>query len=195
MTRSGFNLRKLRQRDIAIIMIVISLGLAALWYFYMYQATTDRITELENEIVRLDADIRRGEDARHNLPALRLAVAELEQDRLDFLAELPRQSDVAGLIDSLRLSAVNSDMLVNSFSQGSASETVPEVRPIGFQVSLEGNFNNTMDFLSRLESMRRYTKVHQVGLRLSDNDSNDPIINSDFGFTVYVFTGSDPGEQ
>lgn len=190
-----FDLRKLRQRDIAIIMIVISLGLAALWYFYMYQATTDRITELENEIVRLDADIRRGEDARHNLPALRLAVAELEQDRLDFLAELPRQSDVAGLIDSLRLSAVNSDMLVNSFSQGSASETVPEVRPIGFQVSLEGNFNNTMDFLSRLESMRRYTKVHQVGLRLSDNDSNDPIINSDFGFTVYVFTGSDPGEQ
>jgi len=195
MTRNGFNLKKLRQRDIAIIMIVVSLLLGVLWYFYMYQPTQDRITLLEDDIALLDLDIRRGEDARRNLPELRLAVAQLEQDRRDFLAELPRESDVAGLIDALRVSALNSDMLVNGFGQSNASENIQDVRPIGFQINLQGTFQQTMEFLSRLEGMQRYAKVQRVGLNLDDNTSADPLINSDFGFTVYVYTGSDPGEQ
>lgn len=195
MTRSGFSIRKLRQRDVAIIMIVLSLLLGLLWFFYMYRPTQDRITALEDDIARLDLDIRRGEDARRNLPALRLAVAELEQDRRDFLAQLPRESDVAGLIDALRLSAINSDMQVNGFSQGSASENIQDVRPIGFQINLQGTFQQTMAFLARLEGMQRFAKIQRVGLNLDDNTSSDPRINSDFGFTVYVYTGADPGEQ
>ena len=195
MTRNGFSLRKLRQRDIAVIMIVLSLLVGVLWYFYMYQPTQDRITQLEDDIARLDLDIRRGEDARRNLPDLRLAVAQLEQDRREFLAQLPRESDVAGLIDALRVSALNSDMVVNGFGQANASENVQDVRPIGFQVNLQGTFQQTMDFLSRLEGMQRFAKIQRVGLNLEDNTSSNPLINSDFGFTVYVFTGSDPGEQ
>src|SRR5690554_4228145 len=195
MTSRGFDLRRLRQRDIAIIMIVLSLLLAVLWFFYMYQPTQERISTLESDIARLDVDIRRGEDARRNLPDLRLAVAQLEQDRLDFLAQLPRESDVAGLIDALRVSAIDSDMLVNGFSQGSASESIQDVRPIGFQIGLQGTFQQTMAFLGRLEEMQRFAKVQRVGLNLDDNTSADPLINSDFGFTVYVYTGSDPGEQ
>ncbi|MFA5550792.1 MAG: type 4a pilus biogenesis protein PilO [Trueperaceae bacterium] len=195
MTRNGFSLRKLRQRDIAIIMIVLSLLVGVLWYFYMYQPTQDRITQLEDDIARLDLDIRRGEDARRNLPDLRLAVAQLEQDRREFLAQLPRESDVAGLIDALRVSALNSDMIVNGFGQANASENVQDVRPIGFQINLQGTFQQTMDFLSRLEGMQRFAKIQRVGLNLEDNTSSNPLINSDFGFTVYVFTGSDPGEQ
>lgn len=195
MTRSGFSLSKLRQRDIAIIMIVLSLLLGVVWYFYMYQPTQDNITMLEDDIARLEVEIRRGEDARANLPELRLAVAELEQDRREFLAQLPRESDVAGLIDALRVSAINSDMLVNGFGQSGASENVQDVRPIGFQINLQGTFQQTMDFLSRLEGMQRFAKIQRVGLNLDDNTSSDPSINSDFGFTVYVYTGTDPGEQ
>ncbi len=194
MTRNGFNLRRLRQRDVALIMLVVSLLLGLLWYFYMYRPTQERIATLESDIARLDVDIRRGQDARNNLPALRLAVAELEQDRRDFLAELPRESDVAGLIDALRASATDSDMLVNGLSQGSAADSVQDVRPIGFQISLQGTFQQTMAFLARLEQMQRFTKVQRVGLNLEDNTSDNPLINSDFGFTVYVYTGSDPGE-
>lgn len=195
MTSRGFDLRRLRQRDVAIAMIVLSLLAGVLWFFYMYQPTQERITTLEGDIARLDVDIRRGEDARRNLPDLRLAVAQLEQDRREFLAQLPRESDVAGLIDALRVSAIDSDMLVNGFSQGSASENVQDVRPIGFQISLQGTFQQTMGFLARLEQMQRFAKIQRVGLNLDDNTSADPLINSDFGFTVYVYTGSDPGEQ
>lgn len=195
MRLGNFSLRNLRQRDWAIIFIVLSLLAGVLWYFYMYKPTQEQITVLEDDIARLDIEIRRGEDARRNLPDLRLAVAQLEEDRRIFLAELPRESDVAGLIDQLRVSASESDVLVNSFSQGTAQESIQDVRPIGFSVATQGTFGETMTFLSRLEELQRFTKIQQVGLNLEDNTSSDPMINATYAFTVYVYTGADPGEQ
>lgn len=195
MRLGNFSLRNLRQRDWAIIFIVLSILAGVLWYFYMYKPTQEQITVLEDDIARLDIEIRRGEDARRNLPDLRLAVAQLEEDRRVFLAELPRESDVAGLIDQLRVSASNSDVIVNSFSQGTAQESIQDVRPIGFSVATQGTFGDTMTFLSRLEELQRFTKIQQVGLNLEDNTSSDPTINATYAFTVYVYTGADPGEQ
>jgi len=191
----SFSLSKLKQRDWAIICIVLSLVAAVVWYFYMYSPTQDRIAQLESDITRLDADIRRGEDARRNLPTLRLAVAELEADRRDFLTQLPRESDIAGLIDSLRANAQESDVVVRSFSQGSAQESIQDVRPIGFSIDTQGTYAETMDYLARLEAMRRFAKVGRVSLDIEDNSSSDPNLNASFAFTVYVYTGSDPGEQ
>jgi len=189
----SFNLRNLRQRDIAIIAIVLSLVAGALWYFYMYRPTQDRITDLENSISLLDIEIRRGEDARNNLPDLRLAVAQLEEDRRVFLSQLPTESEVAGLIDQLRVSAADSNVLVQSLSQGSAQEAIQDVRPIGFDIATSGNYGETMEFLTRLESLERFTKIRQVSLSIEDNTTSNPDLNATYNFTVYVYTGTDPG--
>jgi len=190
---AGLNLRNLRQRDIAIIAIVLSLVAGALWYFYMYRPTQDRIADLESSISLLDIEIRRGEDARNNLPDLRLAVAQLEEDRRVFLSELPTESEIAGLIDQLRVSAADSNVIVQSLSQGSAQETVQDVRPIGFDVSTSGTYGETMSFLTQLEALQRFTKIRQVSLNIDDNTSSDPDLNATFNFTIYVYTGTDPG--
>ncbi|HEX7002127.1 MAG TPA: type 4a pilus biogenesis protein PilO [Trueperaceae bacterium] len=190
----NFSFSKLRQRDLAIIAIVLSLVAGALWYFYMYRPTQDRITQLEADIARLDTEIQRGEDARRNLPDLRLAVAQLEEDRRIFLSELPRESDISGLIDQLRTSASDSDVLVQRLSQGSANEQIQEVRPIGFSVATQGTYADTMSFLGNLEGLQRFTKIGNVSLSLEDNASSDPMLNASYDFTVYVYTGEDPGE-
>lgn len=196
MNLGRFSLRNLRQRDVAIIFIVLSLLGAAAWYWYMYRPAQDRIEALEAEIVRLDQQIERGESARRNLPQLRLAVAELEQDRREFLRELPTQSDVANLLDSLRVSASEADVTVDTLSQGGGSnESISDVRTIGFSLATSGNFGETMSFLGTLEGMQRFTKIDQVSLSLTDNTSSDPDLNANFGFTVYVFTGDDPGDR
>ncbi len=195
MRLGSFNLRNIKQRDLAIIAIVLSIVGGVLWYFYMYRPTQDRIAQLESDISLLDIEIRRGEDARNNLPDLRLAVAQLEEDRRVFLSELPLESDIAGLIDQLRASAADADVLVNSLSQGSAQESIQDVRPIGFNVETAGTYGDTMTFLSSLEGLQRFTKISNVSLSLEDNTSSDPALNSSYNFTVYVYTGTDPGEQ
>jgi Tfp pilus assembly protein PilO len=190
-----FSLRNLRQRDIAIILMVLTLIGAALWYFYLYQPSQDRITALESQIQLLDIDIRRGEDARRNLPELRLAVALLEEERRVFLSQLPRASQVANVIDDLRLSAESAGLTINTMSQGTATANIQSIRPIGFTVAAQGTFGETMSFLDALEGLQRYTKVNVVNLSLDADDSTDPDLVSNVGFTVYVFTGTDPGER
>lgn len=196
MNLGRFSLRNLRQRDVAIVFIVLSLLAAAAWYWYMYRPTQERIEALEAEISRLDQQIDRGESARRNLPDLRLAVAELEQDRREFLRELPTESEVADLIDALRISASEADVDVNTLSQGGGgNENIDDVRTIGFSLATNGNFGQTMSFLGTLEEMQRFTKIREVSLSLGDNDSDDPDLSANFGFTVYVFTGDDPGDR
>lgn len=196
----NFDIRKLRQRDIAIIMIVLSVALAAAWWYFLYQPTQDRIASLEADITRLDAQIVAGERARANLPQLRQTVAELEADRREFLAQLPRESDIGPFIERIRLTASESDVEIQSVSQGNANEDVQDVRPIGFTVSSNGDFLSTMTFLQQLETLQRFTKINQVGLNSGGGgdgapDPNDPTLNANYNFTIYVYTGTDPGEQ
>jgi type IV pilus assembly protein PilO len=189
------SLRNLRQRDIALILIVLTVVGGVLWYFYLYQPSQERIAALEADIARLDVEITRGENARRNLPELRLAVALLEEERRVFLSQLPRASQVANVIDDLRRSAEAAGVTIESFSQGSAAANIQSIRPIGFTVASSGNFGETMAFLGVLEDLQRYTKVDQVGLSLSSDESDDPDLSSSIGFTVFVFTGTDPGER
>jgi type IV pilus assembly protein PilO len=189
------NLRHLRQRDIAIILLVITVVAGVLWYFYMYQPSQDRIASLEANIQRLEVDIRRGEDARRNLPELRLAVALLEEERRVFLSQLPTESQVAALIDSLRYSGDASGVTIRSFSQGTAQSNVNDVRAIGFNVTANGPFSQSMGFIDSLENLQRFTKLNTVGLAAADNESEDPELNTTVGFTIFVFTGADPGDR
>lgn len=193
MTASRFNLANLKQRDWAIILIVIAVIGAGGWYWYMYRPTQENIVALEDEISRLNTQIERGEAARDNLPTLRLAVADLEQDRREFLAELPLESEVADLLDSLRLTASEADVVIDSIGQGGGGGDVQDVRPIGFSLATSGPYGETMSFLTTLESMQRFTKIEQVSLSASEA-IDDPALNANFGFTVYVFTGEDPGD-
>lgn len=195
MKLGRFDLRKLRQRDIAIIFIVLTLASAAAWYFYMYRPTLERVTELENDLSQLSVQIQRGEAAQRNLPTLRLEVAQLELERLAFLAELPRESEVADLIRQLRASAQDADVILENLSQGSVSESIQDVRPIGFTLSTTGTYGTTMAFLRSLEELRRFTKIRQVGLSVADDGVDDPTLSSNFALTVYVFTGADPGAE
>ena len=61
MNLGNFDLRNLRQRDIALIMIGLSVVVAALWWFFLYQPTQDRIAQLQE---RADAAVREKESKK-----------------------------------------------------------------------------------------------------------------------------------
>ena len=126
----NFDFSKLRQRDIALIVLVLVVIAAAVWYFYMYRPTLDRVSLLENDVMRLQLEVTRGEAAERNLPTLREEVEMLEQERLEFLSELPLESDVAGLLEQVRVSAEAAGLVLNQMSQGSITESIADLRPV-----------------------------------------------------------------
>ncbi|MDZ7705013.1 MAG: type 4a pilus biogenesis protein PilO [Trueperaceae bacterium] len=186
----GF-LSNLRQRDWAFISIGITILIGVGWYFLLFQPTEERIVELRDEISRLELEIQRGEAARRNLPELRLAVAQLEEDRLDFLSQLPRESEVAQLLIQIRQIATDSGITLNSINRGSQSNNIQGARSIGFNISTSGTYPETLAFLQSLESLQRFTKIEQVSFSGGGADSDDPEISSNYTFSVFVFTGED----
>ena len=195
MNLSNFNLRNLRQRDIALIIIAVSILAGLLWYFYRYQPAGERIVELRSEISGLESDIATGERARDNIEALEAELESSQEARRAFLAELPRESEVANLLDQLRLGAQATEVTFESVNQsGNTTEQIQDVRPIGFSVTTQGNYPNTMSFLDILESLRRFTKVRQVSLNIEEEGISNPPLNASFDFTVYVYTGTDVGD-
>ena len=195
MSLSNFNLRKLRQRDLALLIIVLTVLLSLLWFFYLYRPAQTRITDLDGTIEILNADIRTGEIARDSIDALEADIAALQEQRRAFLAELPLASEVSNLLDQLRLGAQAAGVRFNSVSQGGgADEEIASVRALGFSVATEGSYAQTMSFLDLLESLRRFTKIRQVSLSVSDNGLDDPGLNANYDFAVYVYTGTDPGD-
>jgi Tfp pilus assembly protein PilO len=187
-------LRKLRQRDVALLALSLSvLGLGA-WYQFSYAPGRTRIAELEASIARQDVELRRAEEARRSLPELRERVAELERERLVFLSELPRSSELAAVLDDVRTMAERSGVTVTGLGQVNAPEAIAGVRALGFTVAATGGFGAVMDFLASFERTRRYTKLPQIGLSVAQEGAADPRLNANIGFTVYVFVGNEPGD-
>lgn len=185
-----FSLRNLRQRDLALILVVVSILIAVLWYFYMFRPASARIAALEGQIDTLNADIRTGEIARDNIEQLEAELARLELEKQAFLAELPLESEVAALIDQLRLGAEGAGVGFTSISKGGGNdEQIQGVRPIGFSVATAGNYPSTMTFLNILEGLQRFTKIRQVGFNVDEEGVDNPELSANYDFTVYVYTG------
>jgi Tfp pilus assembly protein PilO len=174
--------------------VALTLAIGVGWFFFMYRPTQERIAQLESEIAQLDLQIQRGQTAQRNLPVLRAEIARLELAREEFLAELPREREVASLLDQLRIAAQEQGVTFASLSNvGARGEGIQGVRPLGFTLNTVGDYASTMAFLQALEELRRFTNINQVSLSPAAGDSANPPINSGFQFTVYVLTGADPG--
>lgn len=195
LSLSKLDLRKLKQRDITIIVLVATVLLGVLWYFYMFNPTKDRIAMLETENADLQAKIDVGEAAKANLPLLEEQLLQAEADKADFLATLPKESEVADLIATLRQSAIDSQVELTSISQGGAgSEAVQDIRSVSFNIATTGDFGKTMTFLNTLENLKRFTKVRQVGFSPEGEGVENPGLNTTFDFNVYVYTGAETAD-
>lgn len=191
--KGGFSFSKLKQRDIALIVVIVTLLAGLLWYLYMYKPTLENIASLEGTRDRLEADVRRGEAAQRNLPLLREEVALLELERAAFLAQLPRENEVADLLEQVQLAAGDAGVILERISQGSVNESIADVRPLSFDLATTGDYLNTMSFLLALEDLQRFTKIRQIGLSTNTDELDDPPLDGSFALTVYVYTGSDSG--
>jgi Tfp pilus assembly protein PilO len=192
LSLSNFNLKKLRQRDITIIISVVTLLLGLLWWFYMFQPSKARVAELETQITALNGEIDVGETAKRNLPQLEEQLAQAQADKAEFLRQLPRASEVSSLIETLRQTASSQGVTISSLNQGATTDgVIQDIRSIDFTLATSANYLPTMEFLDTLEGLKRFTKVRQVGFSKTDEGVDNPILDANFDFSVYVYTGGE----
>lgn len=182
-------LAALSPRTVAILVALASFAAAGAWYALAYQPLRADLAATRSEIAVLRADVARAERARTRLPQVQAEIEALDTARAAFLAQLPRESDVADLLVALRRSADASGVRLTRLAQGGVRADVqPDVRAIAFDVASEGTYAATMAFLGELERLERFTRVDRVAVR-SGAAAADPTLDASFGVTVFVYTG------
>jgi len=182
------------QRTTALITMAVTVVVAVAWYFLAYQPARENVTRLDADMVTLQGQVDRALRARERLPEVEADIERLQRERTAFLAELPTQSDVSGLVVQLRAAATRSGVAVTRLAQGTVAATgaVPDVRTLGFTLDTRGRYASTMAFLGELEALERYARIDEI--RLSRvGDAVDPLLDASFRVSVFVFTGTDPG--
>ncbi|HGY08673.1 MAG TPA: competence protein [Oceanithermus profundus] len=185
-------LAKIGQREIAIIVIVLSLLAAGLWYFTWYQSAQTRITELSEEIDRLELQKQRGLAARKALPQLEATIRDYEAQIAEFLKALPPREEFASVLRSLSDRAKATGVTLRSISRSPGESPVEDVRAVNVTLSLESPFPELFVYLKRLENMRRFSTIDGLAMTLGDQQTSNPVLNTNMTMTVYVYEGTPP---
>ncbi len=185
-------LAKLGQREIAVIVIVITLLAAAAWYFTAHSNAQKKIQSLQADIQNLTIQRDRGLAARKALPQLEATIADYQKQIAEFLQELPPREEFASVLKSLSDRAKRSGVKVNSISRALAESPVENVRAINVSLALESPFPELFVYLKQLESMRRFSTIDGLAMTISKAEAKNPLLSTNLTMTVYVYEAPPP---
>jgi Tfp pilus assembly protein PilO len=187
---------RLTGQMIALIVLVVTILLAILWYTQMYQPTLDEQAALRLEITDLDQKIEVGNRAKANLPQLCIVVADLQVQRKEFLNALPSKEQYADLMRTFKIQIGNNKGQLNALTRtsGSSVGVLPQgVRAVSTALSLTGSFTSMLGILQSLESQQRFLRMDGVVLTLGNNENGtvkaptDPKLTTAISVIAYVY--------
>jgi Tfp pilus assembly protein PilO len=188
---------RLTGQMIALIVLVVTVLIALLWYTQMYQPVLDEQAALRTEIADLDQKIVVGNRAKANVPQLCTVVADLQVQRKEFLNALPSKEQYADLMRTFKLQIGNNKGQINSLnrSAGATSGTLPAgVRAVSTALNVTGSFTSVIGILQSLESQQRFLRMDGVNLTLGGNSNNatsettsDPKLTAAISVIAYVY--------
>ncbi len=187
---------RLTGQMIALIVLVLTILAAVLWYTTMYQQTLDEQAALRTEIADLDQKIVVGNTAKRNVPQLCTVVADLRVQRKEFLNALPSKEQYADLMRTFKLQIGNNKGQINTLSRaaGATSGTLPAgVRAVSTALSITGSFTSMIGILQSLESQQRFLRMDGVNLSLGGGGANaaasttDPKLTAAVSVVAYVY--------
>jgi len=185
-------LAKLGQREIAIIVIILTLIAAAAWYFTWYTHAQEKIDQLQASIDRLTIERNRGRAAKRALPQLEATIADYEAQIAEFLKELPPREKFGDVLQDLSDRAKATGVTVRSIGRSPANSQIEDVRATNVSLTLESPFPELFVYLKKLEDMKRFSTIDGLTMSLSEANSYNPLLSTNMTMTVYVYEGKPP---
>lgn len=156
----------------AIFCTVISLAILIGGYFMMLEPMQKKLTREIKQERQLKKDFENKAFQVANLEDYKAQMIEMEQSFESILKQLPRDTEVPGLIDDISLAALNNglDLKVISPQKQVSTEFYNEL-PI--QIEVEGDYHELGAYVSSVASLPRIVTLHDFSIskKGSDNDA------------------------
>ena len=153
----------------AVFCAVLAIAIVVGGDFYMLEPMQQKLSREIKQESQLKKDFENKAFQAANLEAYKAQMVEMEESFKSILKQLPRDTEVPGLIDDISLSALNNglDLKVISPKQQRATEFYNEL-PIEIQV--EGDYHELGAYVSSVASLSRIVTLHDFSIAKKGKD-------------------------
>ena len=160
---ADFSLGKLPWKAQLALFVVLSIGGAGAYYYFLDMPAQARIAARTSELEKIRAKIDKGLATARQLPEFQREVTEL-RSRLEGLRPiLPEEKDAADLLRRVHTLAVESNLTIRGFKpQAITTKELHAEWPISLE--LEGTYHNLGMFLDRVSKFPRIINVSGLAI-------------------------------
>jgi type IV pilus assembly protein PilO len=152
----------------AIFCSIIAVAILIGGYFMMLEPMGQKLTREVKQEVQLKKDFENKAFQVANLDEYKAQMIEMEQNFESILKQLPRDTEVPGLIDDISLAALNNglDLKVISPKKQISTEFYNEL-PI--EIEVEGDYHELGAYVSSVASLSRIVTLHDFSISIKDS--------------------------
>jgi type IV pilus assembly protein PilO len=154
----------------AILCSIITVSILVGGYFMMLEPMRQKLTREIKKETQLKKNFENKAFQVANLDEYKAQMVEMEQSFESILKQLPRDTEVPGLIDDISLAALNNglDLKVISPQKQVRTEFYNEL-PI--QIEVEGDYHELGAYVSSVASLPRIVTLHDFSISVKGKDS------------------------
>ena len=181
------------KRQLYILLGIMAVGLVFVWWTYLYSPARDERNRLEATRVKLEQDLFQKRRLRDELPKLKKAREELQQNLAKAVRALPEEKEIPNLLTQINRLGQDAGLVFTLFKPGKPKQGEFVTR-IPIQVKAEGNYHALGYFFDELSRMERIVNITDLdldhakkGRRTSAGEST---ISGEFTATTFTFGGA-----
>jgi type IV pilus assembly protein PilO len=184
------NLEQLRTvplvQKIALLAVIIG-GIGAGFYYYVATPKNETITELQEEIAKLDTEVQATIIKVQHLDELAAANQQLEMELAKKKERLPPEEEAVMLLKQLSDLGIRLGLDIKLWKPGSQSED-PSKLFVRMPVSVEvaGGYHTAAMFFDRIHKLPRIINVSDLRMGSSRIEQDRVVIQTIFELTAFV---------
>jgi type IV pilus assembly protein PilO len=178
-------LERSKAQKFAILGVIIIL-LAALYYSFLYSPQADEIAKLADsvEIARNEKSVKAQKAA--NLAGLRKDLQRLDAELKKAVAQLPEKREIPDLLRNISTKAQQSGLDILVF-RPRAENYQDFYAEIPVDITVKGNFHNTVSFFDEVGRMDRLVNIDNIGFKNPTPAGDNVVLETTSVATAFRF--------
>ena len=178
-------LERSKAQKFAILGVIIIL-LAALYYSFLYSPQADEIAKLADsvEIARNEKSVKAQKAA--NLAGLRRDLQRLDAELKKAVAQLPEKREIPDLLRNISTKAQQSGLDILVF-RPRAENYQDFYAEIPVDITVKGNFHNTVSFFDEVGRMDRLVNIDNIGFKNPTPAGDNVVLETTSVATAFRF--------
>jgi len=185
---------KVRNEIKAAIVLGAALAMTAGTYFVFISDLKDEIVKQDAQIKRLEDDLIQKQSIANNLNDYRRQKEILEQRLAEALTELPNDANIDELLTQLNEVGVKSGLQLTSVEPGTEAKEGSFYSKIPVKLSLLGNYGEIASFFDAVGRLKRIVNISDISFKSPSKQGDKVVLQADCLATTFRFV-EQPGAK